>query len=229
VSEAADDALAFDVAIEAGGRRWRHAATMTRPGTLVLFGASGAGKTLTLRALAGLARPTAGRIRCGPRTLFDAAADIDVRPQDRAVGYVPQHGALFPYLTVRGNVGFGVPRAERDERTAALLRQLGLDGLANRRPESLSGGERQRVAVARALARGPQLLLLDEPFSALDRTARRELRAWFDAHVRAHALVVVLVTHDADEALALGDRLVLVDGGAAIAEGRPADVLARAR
>jgi molybdate transport system ATP-binding protein len=227
VTDAAPAALAFDVSIEAGGRTWRHAATIGRPGTLVLFGASGAGKTLTLRALAGLARPRAGRIACGRRTLFDAAAGVDVRPQDRAVGYVPQHGALFPYLTVRGNVGFGVPRPERAARVAALLRELHLDALAERRPESLSGGERQRVAVARALARRPELLLLDEPFSALDRTARRELRAWFDDHVRAHELVVVLVTHDADEALALGDRLVLVDGGATIAEGRPADVLGR--
>jgi ABC-type sulfate/molybdate transport systems ATPase subunit len=201
---------------------------MERPGTLVLFGASGAGKTLTLRALAGLTRPTAGAIRCGERTLFDAAKGIVVRPQDRRVGYVPQHTALFPYLTVGGNVGFGVPRAERAERVAALLRELDLERLANRRPASLSGGEGQRVAVARALARRPSLLLLDEPFSALDRGARIELRTWFSEHVRVHELVVVLVTHDAEEARALGDRMVLVDDGRAIAEGSPDDVLRRA-
>ena len=218
-------ALEFDVVLRAGGRSWHHTGRMDRPGTLVLFGASGAGKTLTLRALAGLTQPAAGHVRCAGRTLFDAAANVAMPPQDRRVGYVPQQTGLFPYLTVRGNVGFGVPRRARAARVEALLGELDLAALGDRAPSSLSGGEQQRVAIARALAPGPQLLLLDEPFSALDRAARYELRAWFAAHVRAQALVVVLVTHDADEARALGDRLVLVDDGATVAEGTPADVL----
>jgi ABC-type sulfate/molybdate transport systems ATPase subunit len=219
-------ALDFDVTLATSDRRWRHTGDIDRAGTLVLFGASGAGKTLTLRALAGLTRPIAGHVRCGDRTLFDARAGIVEPPRTRRIGYVPQHTGLFPYLSVRGNVGFGVARRARATRVATLLRELDLEALADRTPESLSGGERQRVAIARALAHEPALLLLDEPFSSLDRTARRELRAWFAAHVRARGLVVVLVTHDAEEACALGDRLVLVDDGATIATGRPADVLA---
>ena len=218
-------ALAFDVELHAGARVWRHTGRMERPGTLVLFGASGSGKTLTLRALAGLAHPAAGWIRCGATTLFDAGAGIALPPQARRVGYVPQHTGLFPYLTVRGNVGFGVPRRARAGRVAALLRDLDLEALADRSPESLSGGERQRVAIARALAHEPSLLLLDEPFSSLDRSARRELRGWFAAHVRAQGLMVVLVTHDQEEARALGDWLVLVEDGATVAEGPPAGVL----
>ena len=229
MTQTAAPALHFDVEIGAGGRTWHHVATMDHPGTLVLFGASGAGKTLALRSLAGLVRPSAGIIRCGTRTLFDARTGVLVRPQDRLVGYVPQHGALFPYLTVRGNVGFGVPRAERAARVAGVLRDLDLEELAERAPASLSGGEQQRVAVARALARRPSLLLLDEPFSALDQAARMELRCWFREHVRVQEMVVVLVTHDPSEALALGDRLVLVDGGLTVAEGLPAEVLARPR
>ncbi len=221
-------ALRFHVTLRVGAREWRHQATMDGPGTLVLFGPSGVGKTLTLRAIAGLTSPVAGMIRCGERTLFDAAARVDVPPQDRGVGYVPQHAALFPYLTVRGNVGFGVARHERAARVAALLDELGMSGLADRWPAALSGGERQRVAVARALARQPTLLLLDEPFSALDRAARLDLRAWFRSHVRAQRHVVVLVTHDREEAMALGDHLALLDDGRTIAEGRPADVLATA-
>jgi molybdate transport system ATP-binding protein len=225
MSADAPPALEFDVVLRAGGREWHHIGRMDRPGTLVLFGASGAGKTLTLRALAGLTRPASGHIRCGARTLFDEAAGVVVPPQARRVGYVPQHTGLFPYLTVRGNVGFGVPRGGRAARIAAILGELDLDALADRDPASLSGGEQQRVAIARALAPAPDLLLLDEPFSSLDRAARHDLREWFGAHVRARALVVVLVTHDPDEARALGDRLVLVDDGATVAEGVPEDVL----
>jgi len=211
-------ALQFDVVLRAGTRTLHHTGGIAAPGTLVLFGASGAGKTLTLRALAGLRRPEAGRIQCGTRTLFDADAGVMVPPQARRVGYVPQQAALFPYLTVRGNVGFGVPRATRAARVESLLEDLDLTRLGDRDPASLSGGEQQRVAIARALATAPELLLLDEPFSSLDRPARLELRTWFAAHVRAQALVVVLVTHDADEARALGDRMVVVEDGATIAE-----------
>jgi molybdate transport system ATP-binding protein len=223
---AAAPALFFDVALRAGERTLVHRGTMREPGTLVLFGPSGVGKTLTLRALAGLSRPLAGTIRCGTQTFFDAAARVELDARARAVGYVPQHPALFPYLTVRGNVAFGVRGRDRAARVDALLADLGIAGLAARRPASLSGGERQRVAVARALAPRPRLLLLDEPFSALDRAARLDLRAWFRAHVRAAGLVVVLVTHDAEEAIELGDHCVRIDDGRTVCEGPPAIVLA---
>jgi molybdate transport system ATP-binding protein len=218
-------ALSFDVTLRVGERTWSHHGTMERPGTLVLFGASGVGKTLTLRALAGLTRPERGTIRCGTRILFDGAAGIAVRAQDRRVGYVPQHTALFPHLSVRRNVAFGVRTPDRERRVRALLETLGIAALAERWPTALSGGERQRVAVARALAPEPALLLLDEPFSSLDRAGRLDLHTWFHAHVRAQNLVVVLVTHDTEEAIALGDYVVRLEDGRTVAEGTPADVL----
>ena len=199
---------------------------MATTGTLVLFGPSGVGKTLTLRALAGLERPVSGTVRQQGRTLFDAAAGVCLRPQERRVGYVPQHAALFPHLSVRGNVAFGVHGRDRAARVDRMLAQLDLAPLADRRPAALSGGERQRVAVARALAVDPETLLLDEPFSSLDRAARTELRAWFAEHVRHRALVVVMVTHDAEEARVLGDHLVRFADGRTIAAGPPAVVLA---
>jgi molybdate transport system ATP-binding protein len=220
-------ALAFDVEIRAGGHVVRAQATMADPGTLVVFGRSGVGKTLTLRALAGLERPVAGRIRQRGRTLYDGATGVDVRPQERRMGYVPQHHLLFPHLTVRRNVAFGVRGPDRDAQVDALLARLELRSLADRRPGALSGGERQRVAVARALATRPETLLLDEPFSSLDQEARRGVRAWFREHVRDLSVVVLLVTHDATEALEMGDRLALLEDGRTVAEGRPADVLAR--
>jgi molybdate transport system ATP-binding protein len=221
-----DAALAFAIEIRAGEHVIRPSGTMERPGTLVLFGRSGVGKTLTLRALAGLERPTAGTIRQYGRTLFDAATGVSVRPQDRRVGYVPQHHALFPHLTVRGNVAFGVRGPERDVRVDEVLAQLDLRTLADRRPGALSGGERQRVAVARALAPRPDWLLLDEPFSSLDEESRIGIRTWFGEHVRDANLVVLLVTHDASEAMAMGHHLVLLDDGRTIAEGTPDLLLA---
>ena len=148
-------------------------------GVAALFGPSGAGKSLTLACLAGLVRPDAGRIVVDDRVLFDAAARIDVPPQQRRVGYVFQGYALFPHLSVAENVGFGLrdrARAERERRVAEVLERLGLGDLGTRRPAELSGGQRQRVALGRALAIDPAVLLLDEPLSALDVPLRRALR-----------------------------------------------------
>ena len=220
-------ALAFDVEIRTGGHVVRAQATMVDPGTLVVFGRSGVGKTLTMLALAGLERPVAGSIRQRGRTLYDGTAGVDVRPQERRMGYVPQHHLLFPHLTVRRNVAFGVRGPDRDAQVDALLARLELRSLADRRPGALSGGERQRVAVARALATRPDTLLLDEPFSSLDHEARRGVRTWFREHVRDLSVVVLLVTHDATEALEMGDRLALLEDGRTVAEGRPADLLVR--
>jgi molybdate transport system ATP-binding protein len=185
-------------------------------GVAVLFGPSGAGKTLTLQCLAGLIRPTRGRIVLDGRVLFDSASGINIPAQNRRVGYVFQGYALFPHLTVADNVGFGLrdlPAARRAAKTEAVLEQLGLGGLDHRYPRELSGGQRQRVALGRALAIDPALLLLDEPLSALDAPLRRALRDELRALLSAVGTAAVVVTHDFTEAYRLADRIVVYDAG----------------
>jgi molybdate transport system ATP-binding protein len=197
-------------------------------GVAVLFGPSGAGKTLTLQCLAGLIRPDVGRIALGERVLFDAAAGVDVPPQRRRIGYVFQGYALFPHLTVADNVGFGLrdaPRARRRERVATVLERLGLAGLSRRYPRELSGGERQRVALGRALAIEPALLLLDEPLSALDAPLRRALRDELRALLSEVGTAAVVVTHDFTEAYRLADRIVVYDGGRVVQSAPRAELL----
>ena len=183
----------------------------------VLFGPSGSGKTTVLRALAGLDRPDAGAITFAGERWFDAARGLHVPPQARGVGLLFQEYALFPHLSVGGNVGYGLhrlPRAERDRRVAALAETFGLTDLLARRPAELSGGQRQRVALARALAPSPRLLLLDEPLSALDAPTREALRGELRHLLEQAGVPAIVVTHDRVEALALGDRLVVVVDGA---------------
>ena len=183
---------------------------------LVLFGPSGGGKTTILRAIAGLLRPDDGLIVCGTTTWFDARDNRFVPPQARRVGYVSQDTALFPHLTVRANVEYGLHAASPDERRrkADLLVELArLRDLEARYPRQLSGGQAQRVALARALAAEPRLLLLDDPFVALDATTRRALRADVRGLLRETGTSAILVTHDRLEAMAIGDDLaVMVDG-----------------
>ena len=199
-------------------------------GVAALFGPSGAGKTLTLQCLAGLVRPDAGRIVLGDDVLFDAAAGIDVAPQRRRVGYVFQGYALFPHLTVRGNVGFGLrgrARAGRRRREEEVLARLGLEPYAERYPRELSGGQRQRVALGRALATDPALLLLDEPLSALDLPLRQALRDELGAILADWGIAAVLVTHDLTEAYRLGDRIVVYEEGRVIQAAPRAELLWR--
>ena len=200
-------------------------------GVLVLFGPSGAGKSLTLRALAGLVRPERGFVRVGGESLFDAATGADAPPHRRGIGWVPQRDSLFPFCSAAENVAFGLPRArrrQRDPQVRALLEELGIAALADARPASLSGGERQRVALARALATGPRLLLLDEPFASIDRAGRGELWRLLRAALDRHRAPAVFVTHDADEALALADRVVRYERGRSVESGPPERILADA-
>lgn len=181
-----------------------------------LFGPSGAGKTLTLQCLAGLVRPDGGRIALNGRVFFDSAAGVDLPPQERRLGYVFQGYALFPHLTVEANIAFGLkdrPRAERVQRTRMVLERLGLAGLGRRYPAELSGGQQQRVALGRALAPDPDLLLLDEPLSALDVPLRRQLREELGRIIREWGKATVLVTHDLAEAYQLADRIVVYENG----------------
>ena len=201
---------------------------------LVLFGPSGSGKSLTLQALAGVDRPQGGRIVLGmegdEQVLFDAEAGIDRKPQERRIGYVPQSLALFPHLSVRENVVYGLrlePPAARAETAKRLLALMRLSDLADRRPRQLSGGQRQRVALARALAVEPRLLLLDEPFTALDGPTRRALGQELRRLHQERAVPVLLVTHDTDEAFALGDRIAVMDAGRILQIGPRETVFAR--
>ena len=196
-------------------------------GILVLFGPSGAGKTLTLQALAGLLRPRSGYLRAGGETLFDSGSRVFVPAHKRRIGYVPQHTSLFPFLNVLENVVFGLPRSARraSPHIEQLLEDLGIAPLARAPVASLSGGERQRVALARALAVKPRLLLLDEPFASIDLAGRAALRRGVRSLLALHGTPAVIVTHDAEEALELGDSLVLFERGRTGASGPPEDLL----
>jgi molybdate transport system ATP-binding protein len=182
--------------------------TLEVSGTIALVGPSGAGKSSILRAIAGLARPAAGRIALDDDVWFDSVAGITRPPETRRVGLVFQEYALFPHMTVRQNVGYG-GRRNVDE----LLERFRIAPLADARPGTLSGGERQRVALARALARDPKVLLLDEPLAALDPHTRDTIRVELRATLRELGLPTIVVTHDFVDAAALADRVgVLVDG-----------------
>ncbi|HSM94305.1 MAG TPA: ABC transporter ATP-binding protein [Anaeromyxobacteraceae bacterium] len=182
----------------------------------VLFGPSGSGKSTALRALAGLDPDARGTISLAGEPWLDSSRAFSVPPQRRRVGFLFQDYALFPHLTVAGNVGyglFGLGREARARRVAEVAGRLRIGDLLERRPAELSGGQRQRVALARALAPAPRLLLLDEPLSALDAPTREELRAELRRALEGSGVPAVVVTHDRVEALALGDRIaVMIEG-----------------
>jgi molybdate transport system ATP-binding protein len=197
---------------------------------LALVGPSGAGKSTVLRCIAGLHRATQGMVRCGDAVWFDSTTGTNLPPHCRAVGLVFQDYALFPHMTALANATAAMghlPRAERDQRGRALLAQVRLAGLEARRPAELSGGQQQRVAVARALARDPAVLLLDEPFSAVDRATRRRLQDELAALRRSLSIPILLVTHDLDEAVALADRMCLMQHGRGLQTATPGELLSR--
>lgn len=187
-----------------------------------LLGPSGCGKTTLLRALVGFDRVDAGTVEVGG-VVVDGPG-VFVPPRRRRIGYVPQEGALFPHLTVAGNVGFGVPRRERAARTTELLALIGLSEMGGRRAGELSGGQQQRVALARALAVRPTLVLLDEPFSALDAGLRAKVRTDILSLLRTTGTTTLLVTHDQEEALSVADQVAVLDRGHIAQAGTPQEL-----
>ena len=198
--------------------------------TLALVGPSGSGKTSVLRAIAGLLRPDRGRIVHRGAAWFDGAHGIDLSPEARSAGLVFQEYALFPHLTVWDNVAYGLRRsasgrAGRRRRVRSLLDRFGIVELAGVRPRSLSGGERQRVALARAVATEPQVLLLDEPLSALDAETKGRISADLSQHLAELRLPTILVSHDFEDVIGLAERIAVMEGGRIVQEGGWRDLL----
>ncbi len=187
-----------------------------------VLGPSGCGKTTLLRIVAGFARLDAGTVAVDGRTV--AAPGTCLPPERRRIGVVPQEGALFPHLSVAGNVGYGLHRGKRSGRVEEVLELVGLAGYGRRMPHELSGGQQQRVAVARALAPKPSLVLLDEPFSALDAGLRSEVRTDIRAALNADGATAVLVTHDQGEALSMADLVAVLRDGRVVQAGSPTQV-----
>jgi molybdate transport system ATP-binding protein len=196
-------------------------------GPLVIIGPSGAGKSLALRMIAGVVRPDAGRIAVNDRVLFDSAAGVDVPAQLRRVGYVPQEYALFSHLTAEGNIAFGLRGLSGPQRKARVREMLALTGLDEQRslkPRQLSGGQRQRVALARALAVRPDVLLLDEPFAALDAPTRAALLEEVRSLIAKAGVASIFVTHDRNEALRLAETVAVMIDGRVRQVGTPGEV-----
>ena len=193
---------------------------------VALLGASGSGKTTLLRVAGGLERPDAGRITIGSSVVFDASSAVDIPAEGRNLGFVFQSYALWPHMTVAANVGYGLrlrgaSAADREARVLAVLERLGLGSLGSRYPHQLSGGQQQRVALARALVYEPPIVLLDEPLSNLDANLREEARAWLRELIVTLRLSALFVTHDQVEALAIADRVVLLNRGIVEQVGPP--------
>ena len=200
------------------------------PGFTILFGASGAGKTTLLDCIAGLRTPESGRITVGSSKLYDSASQVNLPPNHRRVGYLLQSLALFPHLTVVGNVQYGLAdlsSAECSTRTRQILELFRIAHLSERRPGEISGGERQRTALARTLVTGPRALLLDEPLTALDAVTKSQilddLRNWN----QEHQIPILYVTHQREELFALGEHVVALENGRVVAQGAPLEVLKR--
>jgi molybdate transport system ATP-binding protein len=197
-------------------------------GFTVLFGPSGAGKTSVLDCIAGIKTPDSGKISINSKYLFDSSKSLNLWPSQRGLAYVFQSLALFPHLSVAENIAYGLQHETRNsvsERSRKMLAQFGIEHLQTRRPGDLSGGERQRVALARSLVTDPQALLLDEPLAALDRPTRKkivdDLRDWNEAR----NIPILYVTHSVREALALSERVLVMEAGRIVASGPPAELL----
>ena len=226
--------LDASVAVRRGSLDLQLDLTVAQGEVLAVLGPNGAGKSTLLRVLAGLLPPDDGTVVVDGTPWDDVPAGTHLPAHRRALGVVFQDALLFPHLTVGENIGFGlhtrgVRKAARQEAATAWLRRVGLDGLAGRRPSQLSGGQAQRAALARALVGHPALLLLDEPLSALDARTRLVVRAELRRHLAEFDGSTVLVTHDPVDAMALADRVVVVEDGRAVQTGTPAEVSRRPR
>lgn len=222
--------LAFDIRMPQG-EFLLEAADRSRVEVLGLFGPSGAGKTTLLEAIAGIRTPLAGEIVVGDTTLFSSKAGINVRPRDRRIGYVPQDALLFPHMSARGNLLFGVRhQASAVERQVSaelhdVAQMLEIESLLDRRVAGLSGGERQRIALGRALMTQPMLLLMDEPLAAVDRERRERIVPYLLRIRRELHVPLVYVTHDAEELLQIADRVLVIGEGRVLRAGAPSDVM----
>ena len=204
--------LAFDVA----------------PGVTIVFGESGSGKTTVLRSVAGLTQPDEGRIAIGARVLFDGSTGVNVTPSERRVGFVFQHLALFPHLTAADNIQYGLtrlPPSDRHRHMHAVAASFRIDHVLDRRPAEISGGERQRVGLARALVTDPDILLLDEPLSALDHATQSRIIADLRQWNEDRRIPILYVTHSQREVFALGERVLVVENGRIVADGTPQHVM----
>jgi len=192
-----------------------------------LVGPSGAGKSTILRSIAGLVRPKNGRITHAGRTLLDTENGTDLPPEERRIGLVFQEGALFPFMNVARNVAYGVRGDGRhgDGRARSVLERFGISHLAHARPGELSGGERRRVALARAVAADPEILLLDEPLSALDAVTKGEVASELEAHLRELAIPTILVSHDFADVLGLAARVAVLEAGRVIQFAAPSELV----
>jgi len=222
------DLTVKDVALRLGENEILKGVSVAVPAgqVVALLGPSGSGKTTLLRAIAGLETPYRGSIAIGDRVFFDAARGVELPAEQRGLGLVFQSYALWPHRTVFDNVGYGlklrgVSAAEIKTRVEKTLSQIGLGHLAARYPHQLSGGQQQRVAIARALVYEPPVILLDEPLSNLDAKLREEARAWLRTLIVTLGLSAIHVTHDQVEAMAIADRIVLLDAGLIAQEGPP--------
>lgn len=200
-------------------------------GITAILGPSGSGKSLTLQCLAGLETPDEGVIALNGRPFFDAVQRVNVKPKERKIGYMFQNYALFPHLTVKQNIAFGLkgkPKAEVEEKVEKMLKNIGLERYKDRYPAELSGGQQQRVALARALIIEPDVLLLDEPFSAVDPYMKETLEQQLLTFIKEHFTgVALLVTHNLEEADRLCDRWIIYDKGSVIQSGAKEELLAR--
>jgi len=197
---------------------------------IALFGRSGSGKTSIVQCLAGLLKPSSGHIRIAGETLFDASANINVRPEKRRIGYVFQDARLFPHLRVRGNMTYGMNLLSADQRRHApddIAEMLGISGLMERLPETLSGGERQRVAIGRALLASPKLLLMDEPLAALDNDRKSEIMPFIENLRDQLGVPIVYVSHAIEEVVRLADTMVVLADGQTLATGDVEDIMSR--
>ena len=202
----------------------------TEGGVTVLFGPSGSGKTLTLDSIAGFVKPDAGRILLFDQILFDADARVNIPPQRRRCGYVFQNYALFPHMTLRENLEFAAasrPKTDRRRSVHGMLERFRLTGEAGRRPHEVSGGQKQRCSIARALIGAPKVLLLDEPARGLDAPLRAELYALLRQVSSEFGAPILLVTHDLDECLELGDSMLVMSAGRVVQSGAPPAVVGR--